>query len=250
MAHEAALAAHEAAQLVDQANRATHLHATLGDKPPPSISEDDALVRQVAEALATWRMQPEEQAPSSPTSAEIRERLSTWQQASSGNKRPVSSARVALAAASVAAVAGVALLATASRTGGIALLVAAVALVVLGISRLRAGPGVDAAQQNAQRDILQAQLETTRAGRAARGAGPTETARCGATSDRCAGRMWNHCPHSPSRCRCTRTLADQPHDKCGQLGTAQRQWAELQALLAGIPCSSYATMLPGSSPRP
>ena len=129
--------------------------------PPPSITEDDALARQVTAALTAWRMQPGMPATAGMSSAQIRGRLDAWQPAPDGDRQQTRSANIAFIAAGATAAAGVVLLATVSRAAGIALLATAVALVVLGITLRPKGPSAEAAQRNAQREILRAQLEAS-----------------------------------------------------------------------------------------
>ena len=74
-AHEAVHAAFLAEELAEQAKRAADLHEALGDTPPASIAEDDALARQVAAALAAWRAQPAEPVLSGPTADQLQEQL-------------------------------------------------------------------------------------------------------------------------------------------------------------------------------
>lgn len=59
-AHEAATAADRAGKLAAQADRAAFVSSALGDAPPVSVAEHDALARQTSEALAAWRSKPPE----------------------------------------------------------------------------------------------------------------------------------------------------------------------------------------------
>jgi AAA domain len=232
-AHEAASAADEAAQLADQAKRATDLHEKLGDAPPASIAEDDALARQVTSALTTWRMQPDKPATASTTSAEIRERLSAPAPVTDGGANQGRPASIAFIAAGAAALAGVALLATISRVGGIVLLAAAIALGALGISQYRRRHGTESAQPNVQRQVLQARLEAAeqaeqRAGKDLQNRAvaaqlvTAALAACGLTA------------RTPEAAAAALEQWQTNHETyLGQLGTAQRDWAQLQALLNG-----------------
>jgi AAA domain len=232
-AYEAASAADEAAQLADQAERATNLHDALGDMPPASITEDDTLTRQVTAALTAWQMQPDQPITTGMSSAQIRERLTAWQPVPEGDMRRARSARAIFIAAGAAAVAGIALLATVSRVGGIVLIAVAAALIVLGIAQRRGGPGTEAAQRNAQREILQAQLEASQQTeqradqdlkkRAAAARLVTDAlAACGLSA-----------PTPEAAAAALEQWLSRHHSHVGQLGSAQRQWAELQALLNG-----------------
>jgi hypothetical protein len=233
-AHEAAAAAYEAAQLTGQAERATELHEKLGDAPPPSVTENDALARQVTAALTAWQMQPDMPVPSSMSSAQIRERLDAWQPPSGDAGSRIRSASIAFMAAA-AAVAGVTLLATGSRAAGLALLVAVVALVILGITLRRKGPGVQAAQRNAQREILQAQLQASqqteqRAEQDLRKR--TDTAHL-LTEALAACELTAPSPTPEAAAAALEQWLTQHQGHAGQLGSAQGQWAELQTLLNG-----------------
>jgi hypothetical protein len=73
---EAAHAAHLAGELAERAVRAADLHESLGGTPPASIAEDDALGRQIAEALAAWRTRPTEPLLSGPTTDQLQQQIS------------------------------------------------------------------------------------------------------------------------------------------------------------------------------
>jgi DNA repair exonuclease SbcCD ATPase subunit len=130
-------------------------------------------------------------------------------------------------------VAGAALLAAVSRTAGIVLLAAAVALVVLGITLRRKGPGGEAAQRNAQREILRAQLEASQ--QAEKRAQQDLQRRADAahllTEALAACRLTAPTPDAAAAALDQWLTSYQGHT--GKLGSAQRQWAELQALLSG-----------------
>jgi DNA repair exonuclease SbcCD ATPase subunit len=232
-AHEAAAAANEAAQLAGQAKRANDLHEMLGDAPPASIAEDDALARQVTAALTAWRMQPDKPATASVTSTEIRERLNAPIPVADEGGNRSRSVGVAFIAAGAAALAGIALLASVSRVGGIVLLAAAAILVALGISQHRRRHGTEPAQQNAQRQVLQARLEA--AEQAEQRAEEDLQKRAGAAQlviealDACG--LTAPTPEAAAAALEQWLASHRTH--VGQLGTAQREWAELQALLDG-----------------
>ena len=177
-------------------------------------------------------MQPDTPATYVMTSAQISDRLAA-QPATEREIRQARPERIVFTAAGAAAVAGVALLSTVSRVGGSVLLAAAVVLIVLGISLRRGGPGAEAAQRNAQRQILQTQLEASQQieqraeqdlkKRADAAQLVTEAlAACGLTAatPEAAAAALEH------------WLASH-RSSMGQIGSAQRQWAELQALLNG-----------------
>jgi hypothetical protein len=232
-AYEAASAAHEAAQLAEQAERATELQEKLGDTPPPSATEDDALSRQVTAALTAWQMQPDLPAAPRMSSAQIRERLDEWQPAPEDDRHQTRPASIALVVACALAAAGVVLLATASRTAGLILLAAAVALVILGITLRRKGSGPETGRRNAQREVLRAQLEASQQTeqraqqdlkrRADATHHVTEAlAACGATA-----------PSPEAAAAALEHWLTTHQGYVGQLGSAQREWAELQALIKG-----------------
>ena len=233
-AYEAAAAAHEASQLAGHARRVTELREMLGDAPPPSIADDDALARQVTVALTAWRMQPDMPAPASMSSAQIRERLDAWEHAPNGDgQQQTRPASIAFLAAAAAAVAGVALLATVSPAVGIVLLAVAVALVVLGIALRRKGPGGEAAQRNAQREILGAQLEASQQAeqRAQQDLKKRADTAHLLTEALAACRLT--APTSEAAAAELEQWLTRHQGHMGQLGSAQRDWAELQALLNG-----------------
>jgi hypothetical protein len=95
-AREAAHAALLAGELAEQAKRAADLHETLGDTPPASIAEDDALARQVAAALAAWRARPAEPTLSGPTADQLQEQLRALPPPPSGDLAVHDSVRQAL----------------------------------------------------------------------------------------------------------------------------------------------------------
>lgn len=57
-AHEAATAQLTAEHLSEQTRRAGELSARYGDQPPPSALDDDAVARQITDALSAWRARP------------------------------------------------------------------------------------------------------------------------------------------------------------------------------------------------
>jgi recombinational DNA repair ATPase RecF len=71
LAHEAAAARHEADELGRQVSRVQELRAALGDTPPASAAEDDALARRAAEAVARWQARPPEPVLTGPTVAQL-----------------------------------------------------------------------------------------------------------------------------------------------------------------------------------
>ena len=232
-AYEAAAAANKAAQLAGQAKRANDLHEMLGDVPPASIAEDDAVARQVTAALTAWRVQPDKPVTAGMTSAEIRDRLRAWHSVPDEDSHRARSVSIALIAAGAAAVAGMALLASVSRVGGIVLLAAAIVLIALGVSQLRKKRGTEPARQNAQREILQAQLDAAQ--QADRRAEQDLQKRMDAAqlvTDALVA-----CALTAPTLEAAATALEQwltSYRTCvGQLGTAQREWAELQALLNG-----------------
>jgi exonuclease SbcC len=95
-AHEAAHAAHLAGELAERAVRAADLHESLGGTPPASIAEDDALGRQVAEALAAWRTRPTEPLLSGPTTDQLQQQISALPPAPQGDLEVHDSVRQAL----------------------------------------------------------------------------------------------------------------------------------------------------------
>jgi hypothetical protein len=230
-AHEAAAAAHQAAQLAYQAERATSLQEALGDAPPASVAEDDALARQVTAALTAWQMQPEEPAASGMTSGQIRERLGAWQPAPAGDKHETKSVNMAFIAAGAAAVAGAALLATVSRIGGVILLAAAVVLVVLGLLLRRGGSRV--APRDADRELFQAQLETAEQAEQRADQDLQKRAEAAALIN-AALAACGLTALTPQAAADALEQWQTSHNKnMEQLGSAQRQWADLQALLNG-----------------
>ena len=74
-AHEAAYAALQARKLADDARCAATLQESVGETPPASIAEDDALARRVAGALTAWRTRPAEPVLSGPATDELQEKL-------------------------------------------------------------------------------------------------------------------------------------------------------------------------------
>jgi recombinational DNA repair ATPase RecF len=70
LAHEAAAARYEADK-DRQVSRARELRAALGDAPPASAAEDEALTRRAAEALARWQARPPELVLTVPTAAQL-----------------------------------------------------------------------------------------------------------------------------------------------------------------------------------
>jgi hypothetical protein len=74
-AHEAAFAALLARKLAEDARRAATLYESVGDTPPASIAEDDALARRVAEGLRAWRTRPAEPVLSGPATDELQGKL-------------------------------------------------------------------------------------------------------------------------------------------------------------------------------
>lgn len=75
-AHEAAHEALQARELAARFARAAQLREALSDKPPASIAEDDALTRQVVEALTAWRSRPAEPVLTGASSAQLQAQLS------------------------------------------------------------------------------------------------------------------------------------------------------------------------------
>ena len=73
--HEAADAAHLAAQLAAQAQRAALLDDAFAGTPPVSAADDDALALQAAEALTAWRSRPDEPTASGPAAAQIQQQI-------------------------------------------------------------------------------------------------------------------------------------------------------------------------------
>ena len=72
---EAALAVADAEQLTERARRAAELHTVYGDNAPASVAVDDALARQVSDALAAWQSRPNESALLGRPSAQIQAEL-------------------------------------------------------------------------------------------------------------------------------------------------------------------------------
>ncbi len=160
-------------------------------------------------------------------------RLDAWQPAPDGDRQQTRSANIAFIAAGATAAAGVVLLATVSRAAGIALLAAAVALVVLGITLRRKGPSAEAAQRNAQREILRAQLQASQ--QTEQRAEQDLKKRAGAThlltEALAACRLTAPTPEAAAAALEQWLTSHQGHVE--QLGSAQSQWAELRALLNG-----------------
>ncbi len=177
-------------------------------------------------------MQPDMPATAGMSSAQIRGRLDAWQPAPDGDRQQTRSANIAFIAAGATVAAGVVLLATVSRAAGIALLATAVALVVLGITLRRKAPSAEAAQRNAQREILRAQLEASQ--QTEQRAEQDLKKRAGATyllTEALAACRLMATPEAAAAALEQWLTSHQGH--VGQLGSAQSQWAELQALLNG-----------------
>ena len=129
--------------------------------------------------------------------------------------------------------AGIALLASVSRVGGIVLLAAAASTDSTGDISLRRKRGTEPARRNAQREVLQAQLEAAQQAeqraeqdlqkRADAAQLVTDAlAACGLTA-----------PTPEAAATALEQWLTNHRTYVGQLGTAQREWAELQALLNG-----------------
>ena len=71
LAHEAAAARQEADELDRQVSRVKELRAALGDAPPASAADDEALTRRAAEAVARWQARPPEPVLTAPTAAQL-----------------------------------------------------------------------------------------------------------------------------------------------------------------------------------
>jgi len=74
-AQEAAVSGADAEQLTERARRAAELHTIYGDNAPASMATDDALARQVSDALAAWQSRPDESALLGRPSAQIQAEL-------------------------------------------------------------------------------------------------------------------------------------------------------------------------------
>ena len=144
------------------------------------------------------------------------------------------SASIAFVTASAAALAGIVLLfATVSRVAGIVLLAAAVALAVPAISQRRQEPGADAVRRDAQRQVLQTQLEATQQAeqRAEQDLQKRADAAQSVTQALVACELT--APTPAAAAAALEQWLTRHQDYLGQLASAQRGWAELQALLNG-----------------
>ncbi len=87
-AYEAAAAAVSADKWAQRVRRAGELHAVYRATAPPSVLDDDALVRRVSDALTAWRSRPA--APMSPerVSAQVQEEIAALPVAPDGDIEP------------------------------------------------------------------------------------------------------------------------------------------------------------------
>ena len=131
--------------------------------------------------------------------------------------------------------AGAALLAAVSRTAGIVLLAAAVALVVLGITLRRKGPGARKRRSGTLSARSYGLPSWRQASRPSNARSRTSKKRAGAThlltEALAACRRTAPTPEAAAAALEQWLTSHQGH--VGQLGSAQSQWAELQALLNG-----------------
>ena len=95
-AYEAAAAVETAAELKKRTSRARELYAKYGTTAPPSALDDDALARQVSEALTEWRSRPAASVPLERSSAKLKEEIDALPAPPQGDTEPHSSVLTAV----------------------------------------------------------------------------------------------------------------------------------------------------------
>ena len=87
-AYEAAAGIESAAVLKTRLSRARALYAKYGATAPPSALDDDALARQVSEALTEWRSRPAKPMLPEPSSAKLKEEIDALPAVPKGDTEP------------------------------------------------------------------------------------------------------------------------------------------------------------------
>lgn len=95
-AYEAAAAVESAVELKKRASRARELYAKYGATAPPSALDDDALGRQVSQALTEWRSRPAASVLPEPSSVKLKEEIDALPAVPEGDIEPHSSVLTAI----------------------------------------------------------------------------------------------------------------------------------------------------------